>query len=145
SKRDTVLRSIPSFRAMADFERPLANNSRTCNTSSPLYIPSPPLGRVWRRRSSEVGIFHSGDFAEYVSGGFVHFSSGDDTAFTPPSSQQLVYGNSNTEKEQVHANLLKHTFAHGERHKDTYGRKRDARVRVPRATGTQIAHRTGER
>src|SRR5690606_27687594 len=78
SKRDTVLRSIPSFRAMADFERPLANNSRTCNTSSPLYIPSPPLGRVWRRRSSEVGIFHSGDFAEYVSGGFVHFSSGDD-------------------------------------------------------------------
>src|SRR5690554_3448014 len=79
SKRDTVLRSIPSFRAMADFERPLANNSRTCNTSSPLYIPSPPLGRVWRRRSSEVGIFHSGDFAEYVSGGFVHFSSGDDT------------------------------------------------------------------
>src|SRR5690606_31224381 len=64
---------------MADFERPLANNSRTCNTSSPLYIPSPPLGRVWRRRSSEVGIFHSGDFAEYVSGGFVHFSSGDDT------------------------------------------------------------------
>jgi len=25
-----------------------------------------------------VGIFHSGDFAEYVSGGFVHFSSGDD-------------------------------------------------------------------
>src|SRR5690606_27781920 len=64
----------PSFRAMADFERPLANNSRTCNTSSPLYIPSPPLGRVWRRRSSEVGIFHSGDFAEYASGGFVHFS-----------------------------------------------------------------------
>src|SRR5690554_1570684 len=63
---------------MADFERPLANNSRTFNTSSPLYIPSPPLGRVWRRRSSEVGIFHSGDFAEYVSGGFVHFSSGDD-------------------------------------------------------------------
>src|SRR5690606_2126513 len=63
---------------MADFERPLANNSRTCNTSSPLYIPSPPLGRVWRRRSSEVGIFHSGDFAEYVSGGFVHFTPGDD-------------------------------------------------------------------
>src|SRR5690606_6774170 len=63
---------------MADFERPLANNSRTFNTSSPLYIPSPPLGRVWRRRFSEVGIFHSGDFAEYVSGGFVHFSSGDD-------------------------------------------------------------------
>src|SRR5690606_32277420 len=64
---------------MADFERPLANNSRTFNTSSPLYIPSPPLGRVWRRRSSEVGIFHSGDFAEYVSGGFVHFTPGDDT------------------------------------------------------------------
>src|SRR5690606_37602977 len=63
---------------MADFERPLANNSRTFNTSSPLYIPSPPLGRVWRRRSSEVGIFHSGDFAEYVSGGFVHFTPGDD-------------------------------------------------------------------
>src|SRR5690606_41306273 len=39
---------------------------------------SPPLGRVWRRRSSEVGIFHSGDFAEYVSGGFVHFTPGDD-------------------------------------------------------------------
>src|SRR5690606_29700283 len=67
---------------MADFERPLANNSRTCNTSSPLYILSPPLGRVWRRRSSEVGIFHSGDFAEYVSGGFVHFSSGDDSRGT---------------------------------------------------------------
>src|SRR5690606_8835419 len=71
---------------MADFESPLANNSRTCNTSSPLYMPSPPLSRVWRRRSSEVGIFHSGDFAEYVSGGFVHFSSGDDTSRTcrPP-------------------------------------------------------------
>src|SRR5690554_1057998 len=71
---------------MADFERPLANNSRTCNTSSPLYIPSPPLGRVWRRRSSEVGIFHSGDFAEYVSGGFVHFSSGDDTGRPAPAA-----------------------------------------------------------
>src|SRR5690606_5805163 len=69
---------------MADFERPLANNSRTFNTSSPLYIPSPPLGRVWRRRSSEVGIFHSGDFAEYVSGGFVHFTPGDDIGGSPP-------------------------------------------------------------
>jgi len=26
-----------------------------------------------------VGIFHSGDFAEYVSGGFVHFTPGDDS------------------------------------------------------------------
>jgi len=43
-------------------------------------MPSPPLGRVWRQRSSEVGIFHSGGFAEYVSGGFVHFTSGDDTS-----------------------------------------------------------------
>src|SRR5690606_16761303 len=51
----------------------------TFNTSSPLYIPSPPLGRVWRRRSSEVGIFHSGDFAEYASGDFVHFTPGDDS------------------------------------------------------------------
>jgi hypothetical protein len=27
-----------------------------------------------------VGIFHSGGFAEYVSGGFVHFTSGDDSS-----------------------------------------------------------------
>lgn len=27
-----------------------------------------------------MGIFHSGGFAEYVSGGFVHFTSGDDTS-----------------------------------------------------------------
>jgi hypothetical protein len=50
-------------------------------------MPSPPLGRVWRQRSSEVGIFHSGGFAEYVSGGFVHFTSGDDSL---PESSSLL-------------------------------------------------------
>jgi hypothetical protein len=55
-------------------------------------MPSPPLGRVWRQRSSEVGIFHSGGFAEYVSGGFVHFTSGDDIKSNHPMESTPLSG-----------------------------------------------------